>query len=230
MSNMYDFCQNLVTYNPIKGACSHRCKYCYMLGIQRRFHQDTTLRLDQKELSKRLGAGKFVFLGSSTDDFANDVPSEWINAVLDHLYDYPGNEYLLQSKNPTRFYEFLEHKFLIDRKESIILCTTIESDIEHPNVSAAPSIAERIAAMQHYRSLGYRIMITVEPVMKFTSPAQFADLLASVNPFQVNIGANSSRQVKLPEPDKAEILALIDGLIARRILVHQKSNLSRLLM
>lgn len=226
-TQMYGFIDK--TYNPIKGECQHGCNYCYMIGLRNHYHHDPTLRLDQKELRKGLGKGHFIFLGSATDVCAANVPSEWIIPVLDHLYDYPENQYLLQSKNPSRFYEFMGHKFFVDRKDSIVLCTTIESNIDHPSVSAAPVMAERIAAMQYYANLGYRIMITVEPVMKFSDPVQFADLLASVNPFQVNIGANSSNLVKLSEPDKTEVLALIQELEARNITVYQKSNLARLM-
>lgn len=77
--------------------------------------------------------------------------------------------------------------------------------------------------------MGFKTMITVEPVMMFSDASKFADMLASVNPVQVNIGANTNRQVVLIEPNKAEILALIKELEARNITVHQKSNLERLL-
>lgn len=77
--------------------------------------------------------------------------------------------------------------------------------------------------------MGYKTMITVEPVMMFSGAPKFSDLLASVNPIQVNIGANANRQVMLIEPNKAEILSLIKELEKRNITVHQKSNLERLL-
>lgn len=227
--NMYDFTNEIYTYNPVKGECSHNCGYCYMKPIRWRYHQDPTLRLDLKELKTKMGKNRFVFLGSSTDMFAADVPSEWIVAVMNHLYDYPENEYMFQSKNPARFLEFVSHKLCRELKEKLIFCTTMESDIDHEGVSDAPLIAARTAAMKKISSIGFKTMITVEPVMKFSNAANFADLLASVNPIQVNIGANTNRQFKLIEPDKAEILSLIKELEGRNITVHQKSNLERLL-
>lgn len=176
-----------------------------------------------------MGKNRLIFLGSSTDMFAADVPSEWIEATFDHLCDYPDNEYLLQSKNPARFLEFANHKLYTGLKKQLIFCTTMESDIDHKGVSVAPLIAERVAAMQEISSLGYKTMITVEPIMKFSDASAFADLLASVNPVQVNIGANSNRQVKLIEPTRDEILTLIKELENRNITVHQKDNLGRLL-
>lgn len=106
-SNMYGFVD--ATYNPIKGACTHLCEYCYMIQMRQRFGQDPTLRLVMNELNKPLGSGKYVFVGSSTDVFAESVPSEWIVAVLNHLNEYPDNTYQLQSKNPARFLEFVNH-------------------------------------------------------------------------------------------------------------------------
>lgn len=227
--NMYNFRNELYTTNPIKGGCSHDCLYCYMKPIQCRYHHDLTLRLDSKELKTNMGKNRFIFLGSSTDMFAADVPSKWIEATFDHLCEYPDNEYLLQSKNPARFLEFVNHKLYADLKDKLIFCTTMESDIDHKDVSTAPLIAERAAAMQKISSLGYKTMITVEPIMKFSEASIFANLLASVNPVQVNIGANSNRQVKLIEPTKEEILSIIKELENRNITVHQKDNLGRLL-
>lgn len=226
---MYNFRNEIYTYNPIKGDCSHECVYCYMKPIMRRCHQDPTLRLDQKELNTKMCKNRFIFLGSSTDMFAADVASEWIVAVLDHLYDYPENEYMFQSKNPARFLEFVDHKLFTELKGQLIFCTTLESDIDHDGVSKAPMIATRAAAMQEISSMGFKAMITVEPVMMFSDASKLADLLASVNPVQVNIGANTNRQFKLIEPSRDEILALIKELENRNITVHQKSNLDRLL-
>lgn len=194
---MYKFNSELYTYNPIKGACSHDCSYCFMKTMRHRFKQDPTLRLDQKELKANLGKGRFIFARSSTDVFAPDVPREWITAGLNHLYNYPDNEYMLQSKNPARFLEFVGHKFFKDRKDSLVLCSTIESNIDHPGVSKVPDIAERVAAMKQLYALGFRTMITIEPIMDFTDVATFADLLASIHPVQVNFGANTSKTVKL---------------------------------
>lgn len=225
---MYKFISELYTYNPIKGACSHKCNYCFMIAMRHRFKQDPTLRLDQKELTRSLGKNRFVFVGSSTDDFAADVPRDWIDQVLNHLYDYPDNEYMLQSKNPVRFLEFVNHKFFKDRKDKLILCTTIESDIDYPDVSAAPLVTERVAAMKHLHELGFKTMVTIEPIMKFSDVGAFAAMLESFHPIQVNFGANTSKKVKLIEPTRFHILSLITQLRGRGIRVHCKSDLDRL--
>ena len=65
------------------------------------------LRLELKELKVNLGEGNFIFVGSSTDEWAANVPSEWIEQVLDYCDGF-NNRYLFQSKNPARFLEYLE--------------------------------------------------------------------------------------------------------------------------
>ena len=76
--NMYAFVSH--TYNPLKGECEHSCPYCFM----KRNRPLSPLRLEQKELKVNLGEGNFIFVGSSTDEWAANVPSEWIEQVLDY--------------------------------------------------------------------------------------------------------------------------------------------------
>lgn len=116
----------------------------------------------------------------------------------------------------------------MQKRANLIFCTTLESDIDYP-VSKAPCMKERVEAMQKLSRLGYQTMITVEPIMKFSSPQNFADLIASCNPIQVNIGVNTSRTVKLPEPSKAEFQSLMAELQSRNINVHLKTNIDRML-
>ena len=212
------------TYNPIKGVCYHQCRYCYMVPMRRRFHQDPTLRLDENALKQCLGAGKVYFVGSSTDEWAANVPSEWITRVLDHLAEYPDNVYQLQTKNPARFLEFLSHP-LFQNPKRVIFCTTLESDIDHLSDCNAPSMQARVNAMQDINERGFQTMVTVEPIMAFSSPKKFADIIASVNPIQVNFGFNTSREVTLPEPTNLDFMALVLELDERNINIHFKKNM-----
>jgi DNA repair photolyase len=70
--NMYAFVSH--TYNPMKGECEHSCAYCFM----RRKLLLPPLRLELKELKVNLGKGNFIFVGSSTDEWAANVPSECV--------------------------------------------------------------------------------------------------------------------------------------------------------
>ena len=214
------------TWNPIKGLCPFLCTYCYMLGIYKRFKQNTTMRLEQKELQTKLGSGKFIFVGSSTDMWSYPVESSWIAQVLDRCFQYPDNKYLFQSKSPQRFLDFLNHP-LMGLKEHLVFATTIETNRDIGAFSKADSIEERVAAMTKLRELGYQVMITVEPVMQFDF-AELVAMLRQIAPFQVNIGSNSNKAVKLPEPTRDELVALIEELKTFTN-VHLKSNSDRIL-
>ena len=79
--NMYGFVSH--TWNAVKGECSHFCSYCYMHGLWR-----SKVRLDEYEFNIDLGINNFIFVGSSTDMFADNVPKEWIIKVLDYCKKY----------------------------------------------------------------------------------------------------------------------------------------------
>lgn len=222
--NMYDFVTH--TANPIKGLCPHECSYCYMKDIFKRYGHDTTLRLDPNELKINYGSGKFIFLGTSTDMFAQPVESAWIKQVLDHCAKYDC-KYLLQTKNPARFFEFLNHPLMQD-KNKVVLATTIETNRDVSTISLAPSIDDRVNVMAQLSKQGYAVMVTMEPIMDFDHDAVI-NILQTIHPFQVNIGANTSKSVRLPEPDKAKLQALIAELKTFVPVVKLKTNLDRLL-
>ena len=225
--NMYDFISH--TCNPIKGLCPHECSYCYMYGIYTRYKNlDSRMRLDEKELCESYGREKFIFIGSSTDMYANEVPTEWILRVYDHCLEYGKNRYLFQSKNPQRFLEpaLMNHP-LMQRRDSVFFATTIETNREEPVVSRAQSMGQRAIAMTIMRKLGFDVMITIEPVMDFDLE-ELLSMMKLIQPFQVNIGCNTSRSVHLPEPSRAKLIAFVENL--RRLTnVKLKSNSSRIL-
>lgn len=226
-NNMYAFVTH--TYNPIKSRCPHACSYCYMEAINHRFKLDPELRLDEKELAASLGKNKVVFVGSSTDMWAKEVPSEWIGRVYDHLLAYPENVYLLQSKNPQRFLEFIGHPLMTDHKEGLILATTIETNRQE-QVSAtthAPAIESRVAAIQTLNESGYKTMLTLEPIMDFDQE-EIIGIVKAIRPFQVNIGCNSNRAITLIEPSQEKLITLIAEL-KQITKVHIKSNASRII-
>jgi len=214
--NMYGFID--ATWNPIRGKCEHDCLYCYMKkwGLK-------DLRLDVKDLDTHLGKGNFIFIGSGTDIFAPSVPMEWIHLIIDRMKTYPANQYFLQSKNTLRMLYYMK-----DLPENTVFCTTIESDIDYyPQMGKAPNIRTRYAGIKKIRDFRDRVMVTVEPVLKF-NVVELSSMLISLHPEQVNIGADSKGH-KMPEPSAAEIKKLVENLERQKIKVYQKSNLKRLL-
>jgi DNA repair photolyase len=209
--NMYGFISH--TWNVIKGKCPHDCEYCYM-----KIFPLGELHFDENELKTHLGKGKFIFVGSSCDMFAEAIPKRWIIKVLDHCKKFPENTYLFQSKNPLRFTELREELISIN----CILGTTIETNREGFSYNA-PTIQERIRGM---KIKGFRKMITIEPILDF-DVIPLLDLIESIEPEFVNIGADSKNH-NLPEPSAFKVETLIKELkkFTKSI---SKENLSRLL-
>ncbi len=211
--NMYSFCTH--TWNAIKGKCPHDCSYCYM----KRFPQKE-LRFDEKELKTDLGEGNFIFVGSSTDMWADNVPNEWIDRTLNHCIKYPKNTYLFQSKNPKRFIKFRD-KFL---ELQCILGTTIETNRKTP--SNAPRVQERAVYMRDENLFGMKKMITIEPIMDFDLDI-LVKWMKEIKPEFVNIGADSNSNPTLPEPSWKKIQLLIKEL-EKFTKVNLKDNLVRI--
>lgn len=202
--NMYEFITH--TWNPIKGKCSHDCSYCYMKQIT---PQANAPRLAEYELKTSLGNGNFIFIGSSTDMFANDIPSEWITKVLDYCKQEHEaghkNAFLLQSKNPKRFLEFTDHPIV----KRCVFGTTIETNRFYPDIMRnAPKIEERVEAMEEMANLGFTTMVTAEPLMQFDLEPML-EYIIRCQAKKVNIGRNSCRSIVLPEPTKEEAKQLI---------------------
>jgi DNA repair photolyase len=218
--NMYEFVT--LMYSPIRGKCKHECTYCYVIDIAKRYNSpQKDLFLDEKDLRKNLGSGETVFVCYTCDLFADDVPAEWIDAVLTHLNKYPDNRYLLQSKNPARMLDFSD-LFPPD----VLLGTTIETNRTTYYESKAPTFTERAEALAKLNKLGYETMVTIEPLMDFDLEP-LVDLIVTANPVWVNVGADSKGH-DLPEPSPEKVKALIDTL-KEKTDVELKRNIDRIL-
>jgi len=209
--NMYTFLD--ATWNPIKGICQFQCSYCYMKSFKLK-----PIRLVEKELKTNLGEGNFIFVGSSTDMWAEDVPDEWIEKVLEKCGNYEGNRYLFQSKNPLRFTDYVD-KFPSDT----VLGTTIESNRVYP-ISQAPIPIMRKIWIE-YLGKTMDTMVTIEPILQFDH-AILVSWIKGIKPTWVNIGADSKGH-NLPEPTLKEVQELIAEL-REFTKVRLKSNLKRL--
>lgn len=135
--NMYDFVTH--TGNVIKGECHHNCSYCYM----KRWGKLNTVRFDEKELKIPMTNNDYIFVGSSCDMFADNIPDEWILKVLRHCDDY-NNQYLFQTKNPSRILEFGHQVFYRS-----VICTTIETNRQYYDImNNSPIMIDRVTAMK----------------------------------------------------------------------------------
>ena len=220
--NMYTWVK--VTRHFIGGRCPHECVYCYVPSLGIRFahlrkRYSGEPRLLREELVKSEDSGKLVFVQSCGDLFAEQIRREWIKTVLDHLCEYPSNTYLLQSKNPGRFVDFLGLY-----PPNVLFGTTIESNRDH-EVSKAPKIENRVEGLEQIKNESHNVMVSIEPVLDFDLE-ELVFLMRYIDPLFVSIGADSKGH-GLPEPSKEKVEALIAEL-ERFTEVSRKSNLERL--
>lgn len=211
--NMYPFVTH--TWNPISGKCLHDCSYCYMKVFPQK-----KLHLNEKTLADKLGNGKVIFVGTSTDMFAENVRGDWIEKVLNKCKSFQNN-YLFQTKSPKDFKYF-------SFPTTSMLAVTIETNKEYgEEISKAPSISHRINDLLK-REWDYPCMISIEPIMDFDIN-EFIAILKDIKPFRISIGADSKNH-KLQEPSPIKLVNFIEELHNITEDIVLKDNLKRLLL
>lgn len=221
--NMYPWVTHC--HSHLRGACPHKCPYCYVQAIGKRFGGDAhkgPLCLDTAQLDIKYGAGRTIFVEHASDLFAEAVKRGWLELILDHCRQWPDNTYVFQTRNVGRLVNWFP--FMPER---VILGTTIETDNDAPGAAPHP----------HDRALGISMLrgampmpvtfVTIEPVLDFDVRGMLA-LLSLARPDFVNIGADS-KGCGLREPSAEKVLALIEGVREMGIEIRQKTNLERLL-
>lgn len=217
--NMYPWVTH--TFNTVKGKCPHNCSYCYM-----NVYPLKQVRFDATELKTDLGMNNIIFVGSSCDMWAESIPSEWIQRTLEHCQKYRFNTYLFQSKNPKRFFDFIDAFPAWFR--DIIFATTLETNRDY-QCSLAPKPSERVPWMWEFTDRKYnhfKRMLSIEPIMDFDL-IEFSMDIRNIHPDFVSIGADSKGH-KLIEPSKEKTLELIKSLEIFTG-VKKKDNLKRIL-
>ena len=212
-------------HSHLRGACPHRCPYCYVQAIGKRFGGDAhtgPLRMDTDQLDIKYGKGRTIFVEHASDLFAEAVKCGWLDLILDHCRQWPENTYVFQTRNVGRLVNWFP--YLPDR---LILGTSIETDHDAPG--SAPHPYKRALGIQMLNGSLPRptTFVTIEPVLDFNLDNMLA-LLDMARPDFINIGADSKGH-GLREPSADKVLALIAGIKAMGIEIRQKANLKRLL-
>jgi DNA repair photolyase len=244
--NMYDWVTH--TWNALIGECPHKCDYCYVSAMTKRFPDTKWMYEGKPRLNAsdfvfkpyeqqndwheyyphiNLGKDRKIFVAHTGDLFAEGVEDIFIREILDLCIKHPFNDYVIQTKNPMRMIYFAE--ILNLPKANFELGTTVETDFSGmlKNHSKAPDPINRLEAMRYLKKEGYETFITIEPIMEFSSPAFFGALIVASQPTFVNIGADSKRS-SLPEPTWKDVQELIEVLKKGGVPIKLKENLDRL--
>jgi DNA repair photolyase len=212
VGNMFDWVTH--TYNPIKGKCEIDCVYCFMKrdGVKLK-----PPRLVESELKENLGDNNFIFVGSSIDMFGKEIQNEWIMKVLEYCKKFD-NKYLFQTKRPERLYDYENY---LPKKSVIGL--TLETNRDTSMYSNSLSPIERVNWFN--KCITKNKVISIEPIIDFDLN-EFVELIKSINPVFVSIGADSQNH-NLNEPSKEKIKLLTEEL-KKFTNVKIKNNLGRI--
>jgi len=218
--NMYPWAY---TWNPIGGRCLHNCRYCYVKGKiapwLKRMGNPKYLKpphLIEKELETNLeitsdlapsGYNPVVFVCSCNDIMGWWIKREWIEHILARCREFPDTTFLFQSKNPRRFFSFID---LFPPKT--ILGTTLESNRGY-SYTYAPQTPERWKALLNFADY-FPIMISDEPIRDFDMDI-FLYMHQSLDPEFVSVGADSG-QNNLSEPSAEKLRAYLRALEGRK--------------
>ncbi len=222
--NMYGFVTH--THTHIGGECPHKCSYCYVQAIEKRFSGGKyrgKLRLNKDELEVNYGKDRIIFIEHCNDMWAEGVPSEWVEQILAHCNRYPENEYVFQTKNPARYYDF-NGQF---PPSKLMGCTaeTVDEGVAG-KISNAPNPEDRLNQMDSL-SAHEKTFITIEPILR-GDMEKLAAWISLIAPEFVNIGADS-KGTGLDEPSADDIRLLLNELKRYGVEIKQKTNLDRLL-
>ena len=230
---MYKWVTHL--WSPISG-CPHQCTYCYV-----RTFKELSANIKIDKTFPNLGTGRTLFVGYECDMFAQAVPLEMIDRVMEHLSKYLHNINVLQSKNPMRIWNYLRDWQAINAyrlsQMRFIIGTTIETNraMMLRKISGAPSPIDRAEGIGRLKGINRhaKTFVTIEPILDFDVD-EMHNLIRVAKPSFVNIGADSKNH-KLNEPTPEKINCLISLLSNPTdanpipIMIKLKSNLSRLM-
>jgi DNA repair photolyase len=214
MSKMFPFITK--TWNPIGGACFHDCSYCWAKSLTEKYNFKKYRGdpfIDTRLVNKRFNEGEFVFVQDMSDLFAEQVPYEIIERVLEKIQHQPQAKFLLLTKNPSRYDEFV-------LPANTIAGATIETDDDELLSSVSRNCVPYESRCESMIDLNHPKMVSVEPIMRFSDDFP-ADLVAMCPQF-VAVGYDNYNN-GLVEPELTEVEALIALLESWKIKVYRKT-------
>jgi hypothetical protein len=211
------------TYNVFVG-CKFDCIYCVARSIalgrlknSPRYRGGFKPHLVESELSRRFKPGEFIFV-AYMGDIAFATREEFLR-ILARIREFPQTDFLIQTKNPMRIYDWG-----IRLPDNVVLGTTIETNRGTAMISKAPLPHDRFVYLVGYQHP--RKFLSIEPIMDFD-----LDILVSwvrvLKPEIVEVGADNYHN-NLVEPPWWKVEELLMRLRAICPRVEEKEGLERL--
>jgi len=195
------------TWNPVIG-CLHDCTYCWARNLaetrlkhMEKYKDGFKPKLAEYELKKSFRK-QYVFACDMGDLFGDWVPKEWILKVISGIKNSPSSYFLFLTKNPKRYFEFLDVY-----PKNLILGATIETNRDY-KVSNAPPTIERYKCMAELPWKNK--LISIEPIMDFDSDV-FVKWIKEIAPVMVHVGYTKFNH-SLSEPSLAKTKMLMKQL------------------
>ncbi len=211
------------TWNPLGGECLHKCRYCWVEklkamfpGVKAKYSGAPRIKAEWLAEVRKFTAQDFVFVCDCCDLFGHWVPTQLIQQIFEAIKDSPA-KFLLLTKNPQRYRELINVG--VDIPKNCVLGCTVESNISWI-LSGQPEVA-RLETMAELYAMGYPVMLSIEPIMKF-DPVTFPLWIAKVHPQFVAVGYDNYDN-GLQEPPLAATERLIALLAAAGITVYRKT-------
>jgi len=201
------------TWNSYVG-CPHACVYCSARGLAEtrlkhlpQYQDFSKPVLVEKELKKRFKKG-LVFCCNQGDLWAQGTPWKVIEDVLRVVWESPSATFLMLTKNPGRYAEFM-----CIMPPNVVLGATIETDRYPPAkkpYSLAPHPMQRALYMWEIKRQHPEVktIACIEPIMDFDLWT-LAPMIMGIRPEYVYLGYDNHGH-HLSEPRLAKTKKLIE--------------------
>ena len=214
------------TWNPIAG-CTHDCLYCWAKSLNDRWGKPFEPTFREAFLKDKMpNDGSWIFVGSMGDAFCKGVPEEWQWKLLDFIKkDKSNNKFLLQTKDPTSFFEASVFYRLEQLKNKVILGTTLETTYETSDWSKAPPPYERAYSLINLKRDGFKTFLSLEPLAEFDLE-MMKGWIRRITPEAIEIGLENYTNFTIKPTDES-IIELVNWIESNMFNYVLKENLQR---
>jgi len=204
------------TYSCYRGGCWARRLALDKLNHLPRYRDGFKPKLVESELTKSFKPGEFI--GVSLMGDISFATKEEVLRILKRIEQFPLTWFLIQSKNPKKFWEWD-----VIFPPNVYLGTTIETNRDYVLTKAPPPMNRYINLANYPHSQKF---LSIEPIMDFDLGV-LVEWVVKINPHIIEVGADNYNN-NLPEPKWEDVERLLESLRKICPKVIEKEGLERL--